>query len=91
MKYNFKEIIVLDLEWNKQEGVEVYKVLANALYTLSTNDLDLVTKAIEINKWNEVELDKVEIETIKWIVKNEKAGFYAFVQKAIIDYIDNQK
>jgi len=88
MKYDFSKAVVKTLDG--QVVPEVNKSLANAIYGL-TKDLDLVDKALKINKGEAVELDKTEVETIKSIINDDKAGFFAFVKKGFFDYIASVK
>ena len=85
MKYDFSAVKAEDL--NGKPVKDIHKTLANALYTLTKN-LDLVEKAFEMNKGKPVELEKAEIAEVKRIINDEKVGFYAFVKKALLDYID---
>jgi len=89
MKYSFHTVAITDID-GKDSKVEVHKTLANALYSKS-KDLDLVEKARIMNKGEEIELDKTEIEEIKKVIKDPQIGFFAFVQKALLDYIDSIK
>src|SRR5574343_326731 len=89
MKYNFSKVPLVDIEGKKLEVSDLHKTLAAAIYYGDHKDLDLVDKSMAINKGEDVELDKVEIEKVKAIV--EKSGFKAFVQKALLDYIASVK
>jgi len=86
MKYNFSTINLKDLEGKTIEGHDIHKHLANGLYVGAT-DLDLVEKAMQINKGEEVELDKVEVQKIKEFVNSEKCTLVAFAKKAILDFL----
>lgn len=88
MKVNFKELKVKTLEW--QEIADVNKVIANVIYT-NTKNLDLVDFALKINKWEEIEITKSELEEIRDLCLDEKSWLFAFVKKAIKDFIDNLK
>ena len=90
MKYNFSEIILKDIEGKAIADHQVHKHLANGLY-VAVQDLDLVTKAIEINAGKETELDKTEVQKIIEFINGEKCGLVAFVKKAILDYIESVK
>ncbi len=90
MKYNFSEVKLKDIEGNIIPNAEIHKVLANGIY-LAIQDLDLVTKAIEINKGETVELDKIEIEKIKEFINSEKCTLVAFAKKTLLDYINSVK
>ena len=86
MKYNFSKIELLDIEGNKVEGHDIHKHLANGLYVGAT-DLDLVEKAMGINKGEEIELDKVEVEKIKEFINSDKCTLVAFAKKTILDFL----
>ena len=88
MKYNFSEVKIKDIDG--KEINNTHKALANAIYLLTEN-LDLVEIAQKINRGEEVDLEKAEVETIKQIINEPKAGFFAFVKKAYFDYIDSVK
>lgn len=88
MKYNFSNLQLKDIDGVEIQNHNAHKALANGLY-INIEDLDIVTKAIEINKNNEVELDKIEIEKIKGFIKSDKCTLVAFVKKAFLDYIDS--
>ena len=90
MKYNFSQTILKDLEGKTIEGHDAHKALAQGLY-VGTKDLDLVTKAIEINQGKEVELDKVEVEKVKEFINGDQCTLVAFAKKAVLDYIESIK
>lgn len=88
MKVDFKELKVTTLDG--QKVAEVYKAIANTIY-MNAKNLDLVDFALKINKWEEIEITKKELEEIKEICLDEKSSFFAFVKKAISNFIDNLK
>lgn len=87
MKVRFHEVPVCSLDGTPIENATIYKSLANAIYQFSP-DLDLVEIAMQINKGEEVELSSSQVETLKKLIRNERAGFMAFAQKAFLDYLD---
>jgi len=89
MKYNFSKVKLTNID-GQEAAKDVHKTLAAVLYNL-TSDLDLVEKALKINKGEEVELDKTEIAEVKKVINDPKAGFFAFVKKGLFDYIDSVK
>ena len=89
MKYNFSEVEVKDIT-GKTLDIKVGEALGNALY-ISTKDLGMVESAMKIYRGEDVELDKTEIEEVKRVVQDEKTGFFSFVQKAMLDYIESKK
>lgn len=92
MKYNFSKIKILDIEGNEiPKSKEIFKTIANIIYTQSHEDLGLVEVAKEIYKGKEVEIDKIEIETIKKIIKWQISFTDAFIKKQVIDFIEQQK
>ena len=90
MKYNFSEVRVINVDGAAVEGATIHKALANAIYNFTTN-LDLVETAMLINKGEEVELKDSEVEAIKKVIKDDRAGFLAFAQKTLLDYIAGVK
>lgn len=90
MIYNFSTVKLTDIEGKEMENADAHKTLANAVYNLTTN-LDLVEKAMQINKGEEVALTPEEIEVVKGVINDPKTNFFAFVKKAFLDYIDSVK
>ena len=95
MKYNFSKVQVLDID-NKPltengKPYECYREMAKIIHRLSFKDLELVELAKEIYKGTEVEIDKAEIEIIKEVVLSSECPLFAFVKKAIKDYIESVK
>ncbi len=86
MKYNFSEVQAKTLDGTPVK--DLAKSLANAIY-IATKDLSLVKVAQKIHDGEEVELTVPQSEEIKRIIQDEKYGFFAFVQAALIDFIDN--
>ena len=86
MKYNFSKVKLYDLEGKELKG-GVSKSLGSSLYGLAVKDLELTEKAKAIYNELEVELDAKQLGVLKEVVVNERAGFVAFAQKAIFDYI----
>lgn len=92
MKYDFTKVITKDIEGKKTKKQDASENLANAIYHFASGkNLNLVEIAREIFKGKPVELDKVEIIEIEMIVKDKRSGFFAFAQKAILDYIESVK
>ena len=85
MKIDFKKLVVKDIDG--KEIPEPGKILAGTIYTL-TKDLSLVSIALDINKGVEVEISGPQIEEIKRIVEDEKAGYFAFFKKAVLDFLN---
>ena len=94
MKYNFTKVEIKDIEGKKVEGQEFHKLLANMLYA-NTKDLDLVEKARTINKGEDVELDKTELQEVTRVAEDvDQQGRHAltaFARKAYKDYVDSVK
>ena len=88
MKFDFTKIVVTDIDGKALGETEVYKAIANVLW-LGAKNLDLVEVAMSINRGEEVELEKVDIAELQRLVKDPKSGFFAYAQKAILDYVDS--
>lgn len=86
MQYNFTDLTAFTID--DKAIPEIDKLLANSIYS-GTKDLGLVTVAQDIYRGKDVEITLPQIEEIKRIVQDEKTGFFAFVQKAILDFLDN--
>lgn len=84
MEYNFLDIGVESLDWNKINIADFNKNLANSIY-MSTRDVGMITIAQEIYKGNPVILTDEQKEEIRNIVKQ---WFIWLVQKAINDLFD---
>lgn len=91
MKYDFKKVVLKDIEGKDIKVPDLYKEVAKVIHALCHKDLDLVEKAREIYQGKEVELDKVEIESIKEVLLGEQSFNDASVKKAIKDYIESVK
>lgn len=90
MRYDFTKIELLDIMGKPTKKQGLYKDLANAIYLFaSAKNLNLVEVARTIFQGKEVELDKEEIQDIIAIVEDGRSGFFAFVKKAIKDYIES--
>ncbi len=94
MKINFLKIKLENIEgkpFKVREGnKDIYKSLADLIYIHATDNLELVKIAMEINAGKEVDLRDSEVKTIKRIINGvsiEQGGLFAFVRKAILDYI----
>lgn len=85
MKYDFTKIETSALDGTPV--MDLHKTIANSVY-LHTKDLGLVTIAQDIYAGKEVEITQPQLEEIKRIISDEQIGFFAFVKKAIIDFIN---
>jgi hypothetical protein len=85
MKYNFKDLVATNIEGTAITSLN--KTLGNAIYN-TTQDLAMVDVAKDIYNDKTVDLTVSQIEEVKRIVKDEKNGFFAFVQKAILDFLE---
>jgi len=86
MIYDFSKVILTDLEGKEMKG-GISKPLGTSLYGLAVKDLELTEKAKAIYNGLEIELESKQLEVLKEVVTNPQAGFVAFAQKAILDYI----
>jgi len=89
MKYAFHEIILQDLDGNPIKDIALHKFLANAIYVHAKN-LDLVEKALVINKGQEVDLSTAEVEQLVHLIDDEKIGIAAFARKALKEYLTSK-
>jgi len=82
MKIHFQDIVLRTLEG--EPIVDAYKAIANTIY-FNTRNLDLVERAIMINRGDEVEINEEEKkEIIGLITKNHPA----FILKAVLDFFE---
>ena len=91
MQIDFSQIKLLDLDGEQLENSPpAHKIVANMIYQFASV-LDLVEVARQINQGKAVELSATDLAEIKGLVNNPKCSLAAFVKKAIIDFIDDQK
>jgi hypothetical protein len=86
MKFDFSK-----LKASMLDGTPVNNIvtgLANNIY-LFTKDLGLLAVAQEMYKGGVVEITVEQIQGIKQVLEDERAGYVAFVKKAVIDFLDN--
>lgn len=88
MKFDFTKVVLTDIDGKVVEKHEIHKAIANVLWS-GAKKLDLVEVAMSINRGEEVELEKVDVAELLRLVKDPKAGFFAYAQKAILDYIES--
>lgn len=86
MKVNFSGIELLDLGGNIVPNPDLHKTVARAIYHFSKN-LDLMDIARKINRGEDVELRDSEVIEVRRIVQSPEAGLFAFVKKAILDFL----
>lgn len=91
MKYNFSQVTYKDIEGKEVEGIEFPKTIAKILFSQCHKDLELSDLARIIYSGEEVELDKVQIESVKKIVTGDNSFQDASVKKAVVDYIESVK
>lgn len=90
MKYNFKKLIVKDIEGKELPiSKELYKTIAKLLYNQCHKNLEVVEIARDIYKGKEVEIDKVQIEEVKNILLGPQSFQSAAVKKYVKDYIES--
>ena len=85
MKINFSLLQFEDLDGNKSKDVQKDVWRAINLLTL---DMELADIAKSIFKGEEVELSQQQVEAVKIIIKDERAGFFPLAQREILTYID---
>ena len=92
MKYifNIKKVDIVNLNgknlresFEKQEGVSFEKYIGNMIYE-QCNDIDVVNKAIEIHKGNEIELSEREKDLLVTCLTGK---FMPFVERRILAQI----
>jgi hypothetical protein len=86
-KIDLSKVEVTNLEGKPIKDANLHKLVANGIYSFTKN-LDLVSKALEMNSGKPVDLTASEIEEVKRLVKDEKLGLAAFVQAAILAELD---
>lgn len=87
MKYDFSQVKLVGIEGEALAGPPAHKILADILYR-SAKTLDLVETARKMNTGVPVEFDKAEIMEVRELIQNPRCGLFAFVQKALLDYIN---
>ena len=90
MKFSFHSVPIFDIDGLPVEGADIHKTLAQVLYR-QCKSLDLVEKAMAMNKGEEVDLEKVEIEEVVGLINSPLAAFHSFAKKALLDYIEAVK
>lgn len=89
MKVQLKEVKIFDLDHRRVKaapGQELYKHIANAIYT-KTGSLDMLAIVELMNKGLAVEMSSSQIAEMIAIIESPKSGIFAFVKKAVLDYL----
>lgn len=90
LMYDFTKIKLQDIEGNELIDTAFHKSLANIIY-LKTQNLDLVDKAMTINRGEVVELTPNLLKEVKRVILDDANGVSAFARKAFKDYIDGKR
>ena len=88
MKFSFHDIPVIGIDGELAEESDLHNTLAAVLYR-SAKNLDLVDIALQINRGEEVELEKAELAEVKTHINDPSSGLYAFARKALKGYIES--
>jgi len=84
--YDFKLVAVKDLDG--KDVTEIHKAIGNLLFKFAEN-LDLTEIARGIYIGEPVELRPGEAKELRSLLIGPKSNLFAFVKKAIIDYMDS--
>lgn len=87
MVLNFSQINVTSLNGEQLDAVEICKIIANIIYCNADN-LDLVEYAMAVKNGGEIDVTPKEASEIKSILICQKSALFAYIKKAIRDYID---
>lgn len=85
-KVNLSKLVLKNIEGVVIKDHDAHKLIANTIYH-SAKNLDLIEKAMLINKGKEVELTTKEKDEMIEIIKNAN-NIAAFVKKAVIEYLN---
>lgn len=89
MIIDFSKIELKDIDGVVAVKSGFHKVVANIMYTTSES-IDFVEPAIEINKGLAVELTKKQILEIEKMILNPKAGILTFARKAFSEFVEDR-
>ena len=87
MKFDFSKMQLKNIEGNVVPEVNLHKTLANAMWH-SAKTLDLVDKAMLINRGEVVDLSKSEVNEIKQLIRDPRNVIFSFAQKQLLDFIE---
>ncbi len=91
MKYDFSKISVTDVDGNAHKKTAlkpIHQIAATKIYN-EIRDVGLVEPAIAMNKGESVEFDKGEAKAVRKLLCGEQSTLFAFIRKAISDYMDS--
>jgi len=89
MKIDFNQCVVTDISGASLHGDPFWKDVARYIYMAAEN-LDLVSIAMQIHKDGTCEMSTRECDDIVAMMK-VRGNLSAFVRKAVIDFLDEQK
>ena len=84
MLVDFKTVEVRTLEGEILP--DIHKTVGNLIYRF-TKDLGMVAVAEKIYAGETVDLDKTELQEVERLLSNPQSGLFAFVRKALGDYV----
>jgi hypothetical protein len=87
MKINISKICYQDIEGSEVKEHSLHKTLAMVLYKMAKT-LDLVDKAMQMNRGEEIDVSMAELNEIKFLIKDPNSRIYAFARKAMLEYLD---
>lgn len=90
MQVDFKQIKLTDINEQEVLNSTIHKTIANVIYVNARN-LDLVEKAMKINKGEVVELSPGELTEIIKLVSSHESGIAAFARKQVKEYLESLK
>jgi len=86
MRLNFSEMQLKDIDNLVIPDSKIHKTIANILWK-NARTLDLVDKALAINRGEVVEFNDKEIVELTQLIKNPNSGMYAFARKQTLEFI----
>lgn len=86
MKVDFKRMQLKNIDGTVAGG-DLYKVLANLLYTCA-DSLDFVEMAMEMNKEGCIEVTAKQIEEIRQVVLGPKSNLVTHAKKTIDTFLN---
>ena len=86
MKFSFHSIALKDIDGQEMKESHANKTLAFVIYRFTKN-LDLVEKAMQMNRGEDVEFSKEELKEVESMIDLPAGAIASFVRKALHDYI----
>lgn len=89
MIFRFHKVEIKNLEGEILD-IPIHKTLADKIYNFAEK-VDLVDKAIQMNRAEDVDFSGEEIEGVKKVINDPRSMFLAFAKKGLLDYIEQVK